>query len=368
MIDLQPLLSNGGWLLATIVAFGAMIFVHELGHFLVAKRAGVVIHAFALGFGPRLFATQRGETTYAVNLIPFGGYVRMAGEDFEPPTGEEGQPLEEEGSFRRKRVDVRMAIVAAGPVMNLLLAAVILAVIAAGFGVPVGITNRVGMLVAMCGQPSGAPPEGPCPAAQAGLQPGDAIVAIDGQPMTNGEQVVDTIHRSPGKQVVLTVERAGRRFDVTVTPRLDPARQIGLIGFAPQLVRQRYNPASAVLWGVQRTGEFIVTFIGAIGNLIREGMLLRNLGGPIAAGRALVEAGRSGLENFLYVAASLSIIIGIFNLIPIPALDGGRFAFLLVEAIRRRPVDPRREGYVHLVGFVLLFLLLIFLTVQDIQR
>jgi len=119
---------------------------------------------------------------------------------------------------------------------------------------------------------------------------------------------------------------------------------------------------------VQRTGEFIVTFIGAIGNLIREGTLLRNLGGPVAAGRALVEAGRSGLENFLYVAASLSIIIGIFNLIPIPALDGGRFAFLLVEAVRRRPVDPRREGYVHLVGFVLLFLLLIFLTVQDISR
>jgi len=361
MFELQPLLTNGGWLLATIVAFGAMIFVHELGHFLVAKRAGVVIHAFALGFGPRLFATQRGETTYTINLIPFGGYVRMAGEDFE-------EHDDEAGSFRGKPVGVRMAIVAAGPVMNLLLAAVILAVIATGFGVPVGITNRVGMLVPMCGQPSGASPEGPCPAAQAGLQPGDAIVAIDGQPMTNGEQVVDTIHRSAGKQIVLTVERAGRRFDLIVTPRLDPARQIGLIGFAPQIIRQRYNPASAVLWGVQRTGEFIVTFIGAIGNLIREGTLLRNLGGPVAAGRALVEAGRSGLENFLYVAASLSIIIGIFNLIPIPALDGGRFAFLLVEAVRRRPVDPRREGYVHLVGFVLLFLLLIFLTVQDISR
>ncbi len=360
MFDPQ-LLTNGGWLLATIIAFGAMIFVHELGHFLVAKRAGVVIHAFALGFGPRLFATRRGETAYAVNLIPFGGYVRMAGEDF-------AEHDDEAGSFRGKPVAVRMAIVAAGPVMNLVLAALLAATIAATFGVPVGITNRIGMLVPTCGQQSGAPPETPCPATAAGLQPGDAIVAIDGQPMTTGEQVVDTIHRSAGKPILLTVQRGERRFDVTVTPRLDAARHIGLIGFAPQIVRQRYNPASALVWGVQWTGEFIPTFIGAIGNLIREGALLRNLGGPVAAGKALVEAGRSGLENFLYVAASLSIIIGIFNLIPIPALDGGRFAFLLVEAVRRRPVDPRREGYIHLVGFVLLFLLLIFLTVQDIQR
>lgn len=361
MTDLPGMLSSGGWLLVTIVAFGAMILVHELGHFLVAKRAGVVIHTFALGFGPRLFAAQRGQTTYAVNLIPFGGYVRMAGEDF--AVEEPG-----EGSFRAQPVGVRMAIVAAGPLMNLALAAVLLAVIAATFGVPAGITNRVGMLVPICGQPGGAAPPTPCPAAQVGLAPGDAIVAIDGRPTPTGQEVVETIHRSPGRPLVLTVERQGQRFEVTVTPRLDAARRIGLIGFAPEIVRQRYSPPAALAWGVQRTGEFVVGFVDAIGNLVREGTLLRHLGGPVAAGRALVEAGRSGGENFLYVAASLSIIIGLFNLIPIPALDGGRFAFLLVEAVRRRPVDPRREGYVHLVGFVLLFLLLIFLTVQDIQR
>jgi len=361
MTDLPGVLSSGGWLLATVVAFGAMILVHELGHFLVAKRAGVVIHTFALGFGPRLYAAQRGQTTYAINLIPFGGYVRMAGEDFA-----EEEPGE--GSFRAKPVGVRMAIVAAGPLMNLALAAVLLAVIAATFGVPVGVTNRIGMLVPVCGQPDGASPPVPCPAALVGLAPGDAIVAIDGRPTPSGQEVVETIHRSPGRQLVLTVERQGRRFEVTVTPRLDPARRVGLIGFAPEIIRRRYAPPAALAWGVQRTGEFVAGFVDAIRNLVREGTLLRHLGGPVAAGRVLVEAGRSGGENFLYVAASLSIIIGLFNLIPIPALDGGRFAFLLVEAVRRRPVDPRREGYVHLVGFVLLFLLLIFLTVQDIQR
>lgn len=362
MTELLPLVTSGSWLLATIVAFGAMIFFHELGHFLVAKRAGVSVHAFALGFGPKLAAVRRGETTYALNLIPFGGYVKMAGEDFDdtPP---------EEGSFRQQPVGRRMAIVAAGPVMNLLLAAVILSMIAVAFGVPVGITNRVGALVRTCGQagPRGGA-TGPCPAERAGLRPGDAIAAVNGRPMATGEEVVQTIHQNPGRLLVLTVERGGQRFEVEVTPNLEPTRKIGLIGFAPEVIRQRFNPFTAVLWGIQRTGEIVATLVTALVTLIRERSLLANLGGPVAAGRALVEAGRSGLENFLYVAASLSVIIGIFNLFPFPALDGGRLGFLVVEALRRRPVDPRREGYVHLVGFVLLILLLVFLTGQDIQR
>lgn len=365
MTELLPLLSSGGWLLATIVAFGAMIFFHELGHFLVAKRAGVTVHAFALGFGPRLLAVERGDTTYGLNLIPFGGYVKMAGEDFDdaPP---------EEGSFRHQPVRRRMAIVAAGPVMNLVLAAVILSLVAVAFGVPVGITNRVGSLVTTCGQPSvPAVPgreAGRCPAERAGLRPGDVIVAINGQPTPTGETVVETIHKNPGRPLVLTVERGTERVELKVTPNLEPGRKIGLIGFAPEVVRQRFNPLTAVLMGVQRTGEIIAAVVTAVISLIREGSLLANLGGPVAAGRALVEAGRSGVETFLNVAASLSVIIGIFNLIPFPALDGGRLAFLAVEGLRRRPLDPRREGYVHLVGFVLLILLLVVLTQRDITR
>ncbi len=362
MTELLPLLSSGGWLVATVVAFGAMIFFHELGHFLVAKRAGVTVHAFALGFGPRLAAVRRGETTYALNLIPFGGYVKMAGEDFD-------DAAPEEGSFRHQPVSRRMAIVAAGPVMNLVLAAAILSLVAVAFGVPVGITNRVGMLVTTCGQPTaGDGQPGACPAARAGLRPGDVIVAINGQPTATGEAVVETIHKNPGRLLVLTVERGTEHVQIKVTPNLEPGRKIGLIGFAPEVVRQRFNPLTAVLMGIQRTGEIIAAVVTAVVSLIREGSLLANLGGPVAAGRALVEAGRSGLETFLNVTASLSVIIGIFNLIPFPALDGGRLAFLAVEGLRRRPLDPRREGYVHLVGFLLLILLLVFLTGQDIQR
>jgi regulator of sigma E protease len=360
MLDLARALTVGGWILATVVAFGAMIFVHELGHFLLAKRLGVIVHAFALGFGPKLFSFRRNETTYALNAVPFGGYVRMAGEDFDDSEAEAG-------SFRRQPVWARIAIVAAGPVMNLLMAVLILAVLAMGFGVPVA-TNRVEMLVTTCGQPPADDPEAPCPATAAGLRAGDAIVAINGTPMDTGMAVVEAIHASPGRPLRLTVERDGRRFEVVVTPRLDPVRKIGLIGFSPALVRQRYNPLTALVWGVRWTGEFVANLAAILVALVRERALLQNLGGPVAAATQLVAAGRSGLENFLFVAAQLSIIIGIFNFIPIPALDGGRLAFLLTEALRRRPVDPRREGYIHLVGFMLLILLLVFLTAQDIGR
>lgn len=361
MPDLMLLLANTRWVLAAIVAFGAMIFVHELGHFLVAKRTGVVVHAFALGFGPKLLAFRRGGTAYAINLLPFGGYVRMAGEDFDATA-------DEEGSFRHRSVWQRMAIVTAGPAMNLLLAVALLSLVGMTYGVQIGVTNRVATLQRRCPAEQGGALQPGCPAEQVGLRPGDAIVAIDGRPMERGEEVVRTIHQSPGKRLVLTVERDGQRFTVEVTPRLEPTQQIGLIGFAPEPLRQRLNPAASVTWGVRRTAEMAVTLVGAIVNLIRVNRFLENLGGPVAAANALVEAARSGVENFLYMTSFLSVVIGLFNLFPIPALDGGRLAFLAVEAVRGRPVDPRREGYIHLVGFALLLLLLVVLTGRDIRR
>lgn len=334
--------------LAAIAAFGAMIFFHELGHFLMAKRAGVLIHAFAIGFGPKLISWRRGPTTYSINLLPFGGYVRMEGEDTEGDAAA--------GNFRTKSVGWRIAIIAAGPIMNLALAALILTVMAATGGVPTAASNRVGTL------------EPGWPAAAAGLAPGDAIVSIDGTAMTSGEQVIDTIHRSAGRALVLVVRRGTEERSITVTPRLDEARGVGRIGFSPEPLWTRLNPVHALGWGVQRTGQFIVMLGEAIGRLIHEGQFFGSLGGPVAAGNILVQAAASGAQNFLHIAAFLSVIIGVFNLLPIPALDGGRLAFLAVEAVRRRPLDPRREGLVHMVGFAFLLLLLVVLTYQDVQR
>ncbi|MBI3997729.1 MAG: site-2 protease family protein [Armatimonadetes bacterium] len=335
-------------ILAAIAAFGAMIFFHELGHFLMAKRAGVRVHAFALGFGPQLMGWTRGETTYSLNLLPFGGFVRMEGED-ESPT--------DEGSFRSKSVGARIAIIVAGPLMNLVSAVFILALAAAVFGEPIGPSTRVGTI------------EPGWPAAAAGLQPGDEIVAIDGVPMQTGDQVIETIHRSANRPLVLTMRRGGRDFTVTVTPRLDAQRGVGRIGFQPLPLVARVTPMEAIGVGVRRTGQYIVMLGVAVQGLVREGRFLESLGGPVAAGSMLAQTAQSGAQAFLYVAAFLSVMIGIFNLLPIPALDGGRLAFLVAEAIRRRPLlDARREHLVHTVGFALLLLLLFSVTVRDFRR
>lgn len=335
-------------IIAAVIAFGVMIFCHELGHFLVAKRVGITVHAFALGFGPRLVGFRRGETQYAINLLPFGGYVRMAGEDLDDAGGT--------GSFRTKTVWQRMAVVAAGPGMNLALAVVLLTASALTVGVPVGVSNRILHLLPGW------------PAQQAGLRPGDAIVAINGVPMTDGRTVVDTIHQHPNTRLVLTVERGGGRFDVAVTSRLDSRQKIGLIGFSPELIRERMGPARAALWGVQYAAEYVGVIVTALTRLFRDGRVLDQLGGPVAAVGFLGEAAQAGAEAFVYTAALFSIMIAIFNLLPFPALDGGRLMFLVVEAFRRRPVDPKREGYIHLVGFALLLLLLVTLTMRDLGR
>lgn len=337
------------YIIAAVIAFSVMIMVHEFGHFLVAKRVGITVHAFAIGFGPRVAGFRAGDTQYAINLLPFGGYVRMAGEDLDDTAGV--------GSFRTKSVWQRMAVVSAGPAMNLLLALLLLMGTALVVGVPVGVSNRIGQL--MPGWP----------AEEVGLRPGDVIAAINGEAMDSGQEVIDTIHRQPNTDLRLTVERDGQRFDVTVRSRLDARQNIGLIGFRPEAIRERMGPGRALVWALGTLADTVEVIFATLVGLFREGgKVLDQLAGPVGAVRFLGEAGAAGAEIFIYTASALSIMIGVFNLLPFPALDGGRLLFLLVEAVRRRPVDPRREGYIHLVGFALLILLLLTLTVRDIGK
>lgn len=336
-------------ILAAIIAFSVMIVVHELGHFLVAKRIGVTVYAFAIGFGPRVLGLTRGGTTYALNALPLGGYVRMAGEDLDDAVGE--------GSFRRKSVWQRMAVVAAGPMMNLALAFVLYLAIALTLGVATGASARIGAL-----SPG-------FPAEQAGLRPGDTIVAIDGVTMDSGQQVIETIHSRPNEMLRLTVARGTEQFEVNVRSRYDPRLKVGLIGFRPETIRERMGPVRAVTWAAGTIGATVgLIFSTLYGLATSGGGVLDQLAGPVGAVKFLGEAGAAGLEIFTYTAAGLSIMIGVFNLLPIPALDGGRLLFLVVEAFRRRALDARREGYIHLVGFVLLIALLLILTVRDLGR
>jgi len=187
--------------------------------------------------------------------------------------------------------------------------------------------------------------------------------AVLAQPKQAGEKLRNVYFR-PGR-----VRRRDREFTVTVTPRLDETRGVGRIGFQPLPVLTRVNPLQALGLGVRRTGEFIVLLFGAVRTLARDGKFFESLGGPVAAGNMLAQTASTGVQAFLNVAAFLSVMIGIFNLLPIPALDGGRLAFLLGEAVRRRPLlDARKEGLVHTVGFALLLLLLFGVTLRDFRR
>lgn len=331
-----------------VFAFGLMILAHELGHFLAARASGITVHAFGIGFGPPIFRFRRGATVYSINLLPFGGYVRMAGEEFDEVTTPD--------SFRAKSVLQRMLVVASGPLMNFVLAVVLLALSVATWGLPVGVTNRIAEVRAGW------------PAEEAGLRPGDRIIAIDGRPVPSGEQMVRTIHRSAGRPLRLRVVRDGVTFEVTVTPRWEERLRVGAIGITPEVERRRYDPLSAILWAIGRTVGFAREVVVGLVRLVATGSFFEGLAGPVGAVRILGDAARMGLDSYLFMSAFLSVMVGLFNLLPLPALDGGRFAFLVVEAVRRRAVDPRREGYVHLVGFALLLLLLLVLTYRDILR
>jgi regulator of sigma E protease len=339
-------------LVLAILALELMILVHELGHLIVAKRVGIAVHAFAMGFGPRLFSVTRGETTYSLNLLPIGGYVNMAGED----DGADAPDVPPERRFRSKTIAQRAAVVCAGPAMNFALAIVLLAAVAVTFGIPVRVSTQVGTLLPGY------------PAQKAGLRPGDVIVAIDGRPMDDGQKVIQTIHESGGRTLAIVVQRGGLQFVVHVPTRYDPRQRVWLTGFSPMVIRSHLDPVRALGWGALTTGRDIVAYLSALGNLLRTGRLLGELGGPVTAVNVLGQAAHAGSETFLYITAFFSIIIGLFNLFPLPALDGGRVAFLMVEGLRRRPVDPRREGYIHLVGLVLLLCLILALTVRDIMH
>ena len=335
-------------IILAVLALELMILVHELGHLIVAKRAGILVHAFAMGFGPRLFAFTLGETTYSLNLLPIGGYVNMAGEDTDSPD------VAPERTFRGKSVSWRLAIVLAGPAMNFVLAIVLLAAVAMSYGTPLRVSTQVGTLVPGY------------PAAEAGLKTGDTIISVDGRLMRDGQQMIDLIHRSGDRTLAILVQRGSRRFILHVPTRFDARQKVWITGFSPTVIRGRLDPVRAVGWGAVTTFRDAVAYLAALGNLIRSGRLLGELGGPVTAVNVLGQAAHAGGETFLYFTAFFSIIIGLFNLFPLPALDGGRAAFLAVEGLRRHPVDPRREGYIHLVGLALLLCLILALTVRDV--
>lgn len=342
--------------LAIVFVFGLMVMVHELGHFLVAKRMGIRVLEFSFGFGPKLVGYQGRETLYAIRIIPLGGFVRLYGMD--PETDDNGvariAPADDSHSYMNKSVWQRMAVIAAGPVMNFVLAAFLFVMVFTYLGVPTQAAgNTVGSLL------KGKPAE------MAGIQAGDRIVAVNTIPTLDWNALTEAIHAKPNQVLEVTIERGGRRDVLQIKTEKDQQTGYGMIGIAPEVVYQRVSILQSTRFGLQRTLEFTKFIIVTLTQMVTR-KIPADVGGPVAIAKAIGEGAQEGFANLLGLTGVLSIQLGLLNLFPIPALDGSRLVFLLVEGIRRKPLNPEKENLIHLVGFVLLLALMLAITYHDI--
>ncbi len=348
-----------------LVVLSVLVFVHEFGHYFSAKRLGVKVEEFGFGFPPRAFGVKRGGTTYSVNWIPLGGFVRIKGE-----SGEDGRDPD---SFVRQSAPRRLLILAAGVLMNLLLAWGLFTIGAA-----------IGLPEALEGQPSAArirersitvtdvlPGS---PAESAGLSYGDRIAAIDGAAVVSFVDLTERIAVSAGREVTLEVRRGsdGTR-NVAVTPVV--LEQTGKPGIGVGLVESgivSYPWYLAPLRGLELTWRNTIAVFAALGSLVVSifsgNGVTADVAGPVGIAVATGQVARLGFTYLLQFTALLSINLAVINLLPLPALDGGRVLFLAIEKIRRKPVDRALEGIVHQIGFALLLLLALLVTFQDVRR
>ena len=392
-----------------LVMLSILIVLHEYGHFLMARRNGVRVNEFAVGFGPRLAAwkSPRSGTIYALRAFPIGGFCAMEGEDgrvseaeqqrsfraqrpgvegdFQsksPPIGgfsameaEDGRVSEAEqqrsfraqapgveGNFQAKSPWRRLAIILAGPIANFLLCYAILLAAALAFGVASDTTRQPVVAQVVSGSP----------AEIAGIRAGDRIVALDNVSMVTGKKLVDTIHGSLGKRLDLIYLRNGIRTEVYVTPKACPpsvGRNTGCIGFAPVPAYERVGFVDAVRESAAQFAAIADETVGSVTLLVTQfAKYAPQIAGPIGMGQVAVTVQDWGWGPYFSLAATISFALGLFNLLPIPALDGGRVAFIIAELIRGRPVDPEKEAMVHLAGFAALMALIMLVAFHDIAR
>jgi regulator of sigma E protease len=438
-------------IVAAVVVLGALIFFHELGHFLVAKRSKVGVLKFSLGFGPKIVGVKRGETEYLLSALPLGGYVKMIGED---PGDESPEAADPARSFSKKSVGTRSLIILAGPVANLILPVLIfwgiftfvgqsyflpvagspekespaaaaglaagdriqaidgksierwdeietalrssggrplsLSVLRDGRTADVRVEPRTQKTRDIFGQEIEVWDVGLHPlvstrigqvlpgqvAQQAGIRGGDRVLAVNGAPVGEWDQLAKIIHGSPGTPLTLTIERDGQRQDIRVIPRatkqLGPAgeEEIGLIGIgpAPESQFRRLNPVSAAWAGVTKTVDLSVLVVTGFVKLIQAKISPKTIGGPILIAQMAGEVAQRGLIELLSFTALLSINLAILNLLPIPILDGGHLLFSFIEWLRGKPVSLRKREIAQQVGMVLLVGLMVFAFYNDIFR
>jgi regulator of sigma E protease len=372
---LTGLWSYGGsffsYALPFLFVLTVVVFFHELGHFWVARRCGVKIDAFSVGFGPELIGfNDRKGTRWKLCAIPLGGYVRFHGDDSAASTPDtealaKMDEAEKRVSFFHQPVGSRAAIVAAGPIANFLLAIAIFSAVFMVYGRQV-TTPRIDTV-----QPASA-------AAEAGLQGGDIILSIDGRKIENFGEMQRIVSASPGVPLRIVLQRGNTEQTVTATPRLQEIKdsfgnvhRVGLLGVSrsttrEEVVTERYGPVAALKLGVAETWFVVERTMSYVSGMItgREGT--DQLGGPIRIAQISGQVATVSFAALLHLTAVLSVSIGLLNLFPVPLLDGGHLVFYAVEAIRGRPLSERAQEYGFRVGLALVVMLMLFATWNDI--
>lgn len=339
-----------------VIVFGLVIFIHEFGHFIVAKKSGVRVERFSFGLGPEAVGFQWGETRYCLAWIPLGGEVRMAGDTEYGEVPEDPAAPRDPRDFFSQPWYRRVLIVLAGPGMNYVLAFVLFAAVAFLWGEP---------------RPSGEPVIGELmpgyPAQEAGLLPGDKIVSVSGKDVTTWKELASSIHQYPDQTVSLSIVRESETKSLDIRPRKDPINGVGLIGIAPATIYEKVGFFPAISRGAQQTVGWSLFTLEYLGQKIvrRE---KPDLAGPLGIASVVAKATRSGAKDFLYLIALISVGIGLFNIFPIPLLDGGHLMFYVWEGITRKPVTRKVMQAANVVGLTFLLGILLFATYSDIQR
>lgn len=412
--------------IAFIVIFGTLVAFHEFGHFLFAKRAGIMVREFAIGMGPKILAIRKGETQYTLRLLPLGGYVRMAGEDFDTVELQPGyrvglllnaqdeiekiylnrnvsnpnilnveieksdldrelyiEGYDEDGQlvhlkiartamiiekgqetliapydrqFESKSLGSRALAIFAGPLFNFILAFFIFVALGLLNGVP---TN----------EPIISEVKPDTPAEMAGMQDNDLITGVGGKSISSWTQFSEAIQKSAGVPMSIEVDRAGKQVDLNVVPDTveDAGKKFGQIGVMYSSPLEK-GFIKSIVFGAEQTYTWTVKIFELLGQLVTGQFTIDALSGPVGIYKATEEVAQHGIFNLMNWAAVLSINLGIMNLLPLPALDGGRLLFFLFEGLRGKPIDKQKEGMVHFVGIMLLMVLMLVVTWNDIQR
>lgn len=347
-------------LLIFLIVLSILIFVHEAGHFLAARRAGIKVEEFGFGFPPRVWGIKRGETVYSINLLPIGGFVRLYGED-------ESVKKEKNRSFYHQKRWTRAKVVVAGVIMNFLLAVAAFGIIAWILGIP-HPTGKVEIVDVAQNSP----------AQQAGITQGDVVVSVDGEEVSETQEFIALVNDNKGEEISLTLQRAsGEEYSVSVVPRVDPPEGEGSLGvrLAPstQYIKPPLwqRPFASVWQGVREAISWAVTVTVAVAVTIAQaarGTPPEGLAGPVGIFQITGAIAQTGVLNLIQFLGILSVNLAVLNILPFPALDGGRLLFILVESVFGRRVVPAAERVAHAVGMIIILFLLLLITIHDIGR